>query len=296
MHTEKGNGEHPPEEPLRPGVSNEFLRRHGIRHVNDSEAEVLIGRRQSGLAIPYRSITDPELKVNGRHFHRIRVDRSTDKMKYLSPTGCGVQLYIPQDITLGPELVIAEGEFKCLAAAEEGISAVGIGGICSMMPEESCSRNSEQSSPNTGMLRALSSILKARTSLNGPRFSFHPGCQQHRFTHSSPWDMAVAFNPADEGEFYTQTLGNNKYLVNYHVIPLGETTPPPGFKATENRAFEANMWQNLQLLYERAKRRSRRSILPRRQLYAMLYSIPRQGIVDWWIAQQGWHCHGREAG
>ena len=36
-----------------------------------------------------------------------------------------------------------------------------------------------------------------------------------------------------ESEFYTQTPGNNKYLVNYHVVPLGETTPPPGLRATE---------------------------------------------------------------
>ena len=49
-----------------------------------------------------------------------------------------------------------------------------------------------------------------------------------------------------EGEFYTQTPGNNKYLVNYHVVPLGETTPPPGLKAADNRAFEANIRQNLQ--------------------------------------------------
>ena len=47
-----------------------------------------------------------------------------------------------------------------------------------------------------------------------------------------------------ESEFYTQTPGNNKYLVNYHVVPLGETTPPPGLKATENRAFEANIREN----------------------------------------------------
>ena len=49
-----------------------------------------------------------------------------------------------------------------------------------------------------------------------------------------------------EGEFYTQTPGNNKYLVNFHVVPLGETTPPPGLKAADNRAFEANIRQNLQ--------------------------------------------------
>jgi hypothetical protein len=47
-----------------------------------------------------------------------------------------------------------------------------------------------------------------------------------------------------EREFYTHTPGNNPYLINYHVVPLGEATPPPGLKAAENRAFEANMLEN----------------------------------------------------
>ena len=47
-----------------------------------------------------------------------------------------------------------------------------------------------------------------------------------------------------ESEFYTHTPGNNKYLVNYHVVPLGETSPPPGLRANENRAFEANIKEN----------------------------------------------------
>jgi hypothetical protein len=47
-----------------------------------------------------------------------------------------------------------------------------------------------------------------------------------------------------ESEFYDHTPGNNKYLVNYHVVPLGETTPPPGLRANEDRAFEANIKEN----------------------------------------------------
>ena len=47
-----------------------------------------------------------------------------------------------------------------------------------------------------------------------------------------------------EREFYTRTPGNNPYLVNYHVVSLGETSPPPGLRATENRAFEANIMRN----------------------------------------------------
>lgn len=47
-----------------------------------------------------------------------------------------------------------------------------------------------------------------------------------------------------EREFYTHTPGNSPYLVNYHVVALGDTSAPPGLRATENRAFEANILQN----------------------------------------------------
>lgn len=47
-----------------------------------------------------------------------------------------------------------------------------------------------------------------------------------------------------EREFYTTTPGNNPYLVNYHVVPLGEASPPPGLRATDNRAFEVNFKEN----------------------------------------------------
>jgi hypothetical protein len=47
-----------------------------------------------------------------------------------------------------------------------------------------------------------------------------------------------------EREFYTHTPGNEKSLVNYHVIPLGETPPPPGLTAYENPAFDANFKNN----------------------------------------------------
>ncbi len=47
-----------------------------------------------------------------------------------------------------------------------------------------------------------------------------------------------------ESEFYDSTPGNNKHLVNFHVVPRGETTIPPGLKADQNRAFEANIREN----------------------------------------------------
>jgi hypothetical protein len=48
-----------------------------------------------------------------------------------------------------------------------------------------------------------------------------------------------------EREFQTHTPGNDKYLVNFHVVRLGEATPPSGLSTYENRAFEANVRQNV---------------------------------------------------
>ncbi|MBV9273859.1 MAG: hypothetical protein JO333_08185, partial [Verrucomicrobia bacterium] len=33
-------------------------------------------------------------------------------------------------------------------------------------------------------------------------------------------------------------------LINYHVVPLGDVSPPPGIRAAENRAFGVNLLQN----------------------------------------------------
>jgi hypothetical protein len=48
-----------------------------------------------------------------------------------------------------------------------------------------------------------------------------------------------------EKAFESHTPGNNKYLVNLHVVPLGPATPPPGLEGRENRAFEANTRRNV---------------------------------------------------
>ncbi len=48
-----------------------------------------------------------------------------------------------------------------------------------------------------------------------------------------------------ESEFQTHTPGNDKYLVNFNVVPLGGATAPVGLSTYENRAFEANIRQNV---------------------------------------------------
>ena len=138
----KDNGE-----VCRPGISPAFLRRHNIRHVDKGEAFALVGSRSSGIAIPYSTLTSLKLMINGRHFHRLRLDHPTASVKYLSPKESGAQLFIPQGPPFGLELVITEGEFKSLALAEAGIRAVAIGGISSAMP-------------GSGLLPELAEILR----------------------------------------------------------------------------------------------------------------------------------------
>ena len=63
------------------------------------------------------------------------------------------------------------------------------------------------------------------------------------------WDRvpvpASGGQKVSEREFETHTPGNDKYLVNFQVVPVGEATPPPGLQSAENRAFEANIRQNV---------------------------------------------------
>jgi hypothetical protein len=48
-----------------------------------------------------------------------------------------------------------------------------------------------------------------------------------------------------ENEFQTHTPGNDKYLVNFNVVSLGGATAPADLSTYENRAFEANLRQNV---------------------------------------------------
>ena len=119
----------------RPGISAEFLRGRNIRHIDEVEAEFRTGFKASGTWIPYPGLGSAELLVNGKPFGRLRLDYPKGGAKYLSPRGSGAQLYIPQGVPFGKELVIVEGEFKSMALCEAGIRAVGIGGISSAMSE-----------------------------------------------------------------------------------------------------------------------------------------------------------------
>jgi hypothetical protein len=130
----------PHEEFHRPGVSDAFLRDHGIRHVTADEANRLVGYHVPGLLIPYfryfTSGNSEALKVNGKPFYRLRLDAPRpDGPKYLSPRGGGCQLFQTRRPPLNKRtLVIAEGEIKACALAEAGIPVCAINGICGACP------------------------------------------------------------------------------------------------------------------------------------------------------------------
>jgi hypothetical protein len=120
----------------RPGISAEMLDRSGIRHVDESEAESLVGYRASGILIPYfRFNGSPLLTSDGVQFSRLRLDAPTTAAKYLSPRDGGAQVYFPAGfsdlVKQGCTFGIVEGEFKALAIVEAGFLCVGVGGISS---------------------------------------------------------------------------------------------------------------------------------------------------------------------
>src|SRR6266481_3318454 len=94
---------------------------------------------------------------------------------------------------------------------------------------------------------ALVFLQSENDSATGTMFPIGTGLTNTVNLHYHWQKVPVPGHPGEkvsENEFYTHTPGNNKYLVNYHVEPLGETAAPPGLRATENRAFEANIKQN----------------------------------------------------
>jgi hypothetical protein len=95
-----------------------------------------VGYKAAGVLIPYRHFfANGPVVVNGREFCRLRLDEPSNGAKYLSPKGCGVELYLPSSPPFSSaDLVICEGEFKALSLCESGVRAVAIGGINGAIP------------------------------------------------------------------------------------------------------------------------------------------------------------------
>ncbi len=106
----------------RPGVSDEFLIKAGIRRVTSDEAFELCGLHKSGIWIQYYDIDGMPVIVNGKPYGRLRLDEPTDNCKYLQAPNSGCHAYLPfpfiQEFKQGIDLFITEGCFKCLSLAE----------------------------------------------------------------------------------------------------------------------------------------------------------------------------------
>ena len=119
----------------RPGISNETLKRHGIREVESSEANQYVGSAASGLLIPYFDLNGTEVTDNGKPYSRLRLKTPKGKQKYHQEAGTSVHAFIPAGLVEVYEasnysgLCIVEGEFKAITLCESGFPAVGISGL-----------------------------------------------------------------------------------------------------------------------------------------------------------------------
>jgi Domain of unknown function (DUF3854) len=154
----------------RPGVSAEFLRARGVRHVEAEEAKALLGFRPrgGGLWIAYPSFGGGEgpLMVNGREYGRLRLDKPSGDTKYLAARESGAQLYVPCGPLFEKELVICEGEFKALSLCEAGIRAVAVGGVSSAMSGGRLIADLEKLLPKFPAIRTVYFLGDGDTALN----------------------------------------------------------------------------------------------------------------------------------
>jgi hypothetical protein len=117
------------------GITPETAEKAGLYSVDADGLKTLLGWSpkgvKTGMVIPY--LREPD------HFFRVKlfppyVDDDGKENKYLQRKDTGVRLYVPPDVEpiLGRTdvpLRWVEGEKKSLAAMQDGIQAVGIGGI-----------------------------------------------------------------------------------------------------------------------------------------------------------------------
>jgi hypothetical protein len=116
----------------RPGVSDDFLVKAGCVHVGENDCLKTFGFRAEGKAIPFRHANGLPMMVNDRPFARVRLYHATDSQKYDQRKDSGNHIYVPPTFAQSPKgsrLILVEGEFKALALAEAGYTALGLCGF-----------------------------------------------------------------------------------------------------------------------------------------------------------------------
>jgi len=123
-----------------PGVSQGYAEAAGVERLTAAEAEHRCGLKEGGLWFPYRSLAGEPIPLDGRPgcYGRLRLNVPRDDRKYHQRAGTKARGYVPHNfhlLTAQNDLVIVEGEKKCLALAEAGVAALGVGGICSALSD-----------------------------------------------------------------------------------------------------------------------------------------------------------------
>jgi hypothetical protein len=106
-------------------LNDETIRQAGVYSIRPRDIALFFSARkgvppsiETALCFPYQ----------GGEFARIKLFPALGKMKYAQPPKTGARLYMPLPVRDG-EIVVTEGEKKCLAAYQAGMNAVAIGGL-----------------------------------------------------------------------------------------------------------------------------------------------------------------------
>jgi len=106
------------------GLTDETIGSGQVYSLRPKDMSLFFGRTgspaalETALCFPYQ----------GGEFARIKLFPPVGTRKYSQPPKTSARLYVPLPVGDG-DLVIAEGEKKTLAALQQGLNAVGIGGV-----------------------------------------------------------------------------------------------------------------------------------------------------------------------
>src|SRR4029453_2515295 len=107
------------------GLKDETIRRAGGYSIRPRDIALVFSARKG---VPQSIETALCFPYQGGEFARIKLFPALGKMKYAQPPKTGARLYMPLPVRDG-EIVVTEGEKKCLAAYQAGMNAVAIGGL-----------------------------------------------------------------------------------------------------------------------------------------------------------------------
>lgn len=153
-------------------ITTDIAAANGIHSISSGAATTEFGRSVYGdaLYIPYRDSDGlPVIADDGTPYVRIRVldVRNDDELmgekpqRYLSRSGAGVRLYVPNASGGGyPFLILTEGEFKAAASSAHGMPAVAIPGV-TMWSADPGTSLSDDTSVHPHILSALREINPA---------------------------------------------------------------------------------------------------------------------------------------